>query len=98
MACGASHPRWTCAPAQRLRIWPSRTTLGRGDRRAAAAGRAMKWALLIALVALSLITSVVLGPAAVPLRDVLHSGIVWNLRAPRALLAFLVGGSLGAAG
>ena len=34
----------------------------------------------------------------VPLTELLHSGIVWNLRVPRALLAFLVGGSLGVAG
>ncbi|HET8713422.1 MAG TPA: iron ABC transporter permease [Gemmatimonadales bacterium] len=58
----------------------------------------MKWTLLIAAAILALAASVVLGPASVPLGDVLRSDIVWNLRAPRALLAFLVGGSLGAAG
>jgi iron complex transport system permease protein len=41
---------------------------------------------------------VLLGPAAVPLAEVWRSDIVWNLRVPRALLAFLVGGSLGVAG
>jgi len=50
------------------------------------------------MVVLALITSIALGPAAVPLADLLHSDIVWNLRVPRALLAFLVGGSLGVAG
>jgi len=58
----------------------------------------MKWSLLVVLAVLALITSVVFGPAAVPLAELLHSGIVWNLRVPRALLAFLVGGSLGVAG
>src|SRR6185436_9137186 len=58
----------------------------------------MKWTLLVALAVLALLLSVVLGPAAVPLGELLRSDIVWNLRAPRALLAFLVGGSLGVAG
>jgi iron complex transport system permease protein len=58
----------------------------------------MRWLLLVLVVLLALITSIVLGPAAVPLADLLHSDIVWNLRVPRALLAFLVGGSLGVAG
>src|SRR5712664_152954 len=58
----------------------------------------MKWIILGAVVVIALVLSVVLGPAAVPLGELLHSDIVWNLRAPRALLAFLVGGSLGVAG
>lgn len=58
----------------------------------------MKWALLVAATLAALVASVLLGPASIPLADVLRSDIVWNLRAPRALLAFLVGGSLGAAG
>ena len=58
----------------------------------------MKWVLLIAATVVALGASVLLGPASVPLADVFRSDIVWNLRAPRALLAFLVGGSLGAAG
>src|SRR5919198_1935719 len=58
----------------------------------------MKWTLLALIAALALVASVLLGPAAVPLSDVLRSDIVWNLRAPRAVLAFLVGGSLGVAG
>jgi len=52
----------------------------------------MKWALLFVVAGLALVASVLIGPAG------LQSAIVWNLRAPRALLAFLVGGSLGAAG
>jgi len=58
----------------------------------------MKWTLLVIVAVLALAASVVLGPAAVPLNELLRSDIVWNLRAPRALLAFLVGGSLGVAG
>jgi len=58
----------------------------------------MKWALLVTLAVLALVASVAVGPAAVPLGELLRSDIVWNLRAPRALLAFLVGGSLGIAG
>jgi iron complex transport system permease protein len=52
----------------------------------------MKWILLFIIAALALVASVLLGPAGV------QSDIIWNLRAPRALLAFLVGGALGAAG
>lgn len=58
----------------------------------------MRWAALGGAAALALLASVVLGPAAVPLGELAHSEIVWNLRAPRAVLAFLVGGSLGVAG
>ncbi len=58
----------------------------------------MKWALLVTIAVLALVASVAVGPAAVPLGELLRSDIVWNLRAPRALLAFLVGGSLGIAG
>lgn len=58
----------------------------------------MKWTLLAVATIGALVASVVLGPAAVPLGDLFRSDIVWNLRAPRALLAFLVGGSLGVAG
>src|SRR5437667_4179352 len=58
----------------------------------------MKWTVLGLLAVLALLGSVMLGPAAVPLARLAHSGTVWNLRAPRAVLAFLVGGSLGVAG
>jgi iron complex transport system permease protein len=58
----------------------------------------VKWAVLCIVAVLALVASVVLGPAAVPLGELLRSDIVWNLRAPRAVLAFLVGGSLGVAG
>jgi len=58
----------------------------------------MKWTVLGLIALLALVLSIVLGPASVPLGELLHSDIVWNLRAPRAVLAFLVGGSLGVAG
>jgi len=58
----------------------------------------MKWLLLGTVAVLALVASVVLGPAAVPWGELAHSDIVWSLRAPRAILAFLVGGSLGVAG
>jgi iron complex transport system permease protein len=58
----------------------------------------VKWLALGTAAALALLASVVLGPAAVPLGELTRSDIVWNLRAPRAVLAFLVGGSLGVAG
>jgi iron complex transport system permease protein len=55
----------------------------------------------IALVALALtafVLAVVLGPAGVPLDQLWTSPVFWELRLPRALLAFLVGGALGIAG
>ena len=58
----------------------------------------MKWTILCTVAVLALVASVALGPAAVPLAELLRSDIVWNLRVPRALLAFLVGGLLGVAG
>jgi len=58
----------------------------------------MRWVLLVLVAIVALVASVVLGPAAVPLSGLARSDIVWNLRAPRAVLAFLVGGSLGVAG
>jgi iron complex transport system permease protein len=58
----------------------------------------MKWFGLILLLVASLLAAVVLGPAAVPVRNLVHSPIFWDLRLPRALLGLLVGGSLGVAG
>jgi len=58
----------------------------------------MRWAALGAAAALALLASVTLGPAGIPLGELTQSDIVWNLRAPRAILAFLVGGSLAVAG
>ena len=58
----------------------------------------MRWVVLGLVAIVALVASVVLGPAAVPFSELARSDIVWNLRAPRAVLAFLVGGSLGVAG
>ena len=58
----------------------------------------MKWAVLGGVALLALAASVVFGPAGIPLGELAQSDIVWRLRAPRAVLAFLVGGSLGVAG
>ena len=58
----------------------------------------MKWFGLLLLLVASLLAAVVLGPAAVPVRNLVHSPIFWDLRLPRALLGLLVGGSLGVAG
>jgi iron complex transport system permease protein len=53
---------------------------------------------LVGLVLLAFALAVVLGPAGVPLADLWGSPVFWELRVPRALLAFLVGGALGTAG
>lgn len=58
----------------------------------------MRWVALGVAAGLALVASVVLGPVAVPLGELTRSDIVWSLRVPRAVLAFLVGGSLGVAG
>jgi iron complex transport system permease protein len=50
----------------------------------------------VLLLALGL--SLAVGPAGIPLGELARSDIVWQLRAPRAVLAVLVGGSLGVAG
>src|SRR5207253_2725153 len=46
----------------------------------------------------TLAAALLLGPANVPLGDLTASPIIWQLRLPRALLAFLVGGALGVSG
>src|SRR5438552_18078512 len=71
-----------------------------GDPRAPAAsrGRAVRYVLLAAAVLTTLAAALLLGPANVPFGDLLASPIVWQLRLPRALLAFLVGGALGVSG
>src|SRR3989442_661948 len=71
-----------------------------GDPRAPAAsrGRAVRYVLLVAAVLTTLAAALLLGPANVPFGDLLASPIVWQLRLPRALLAFLVGGALWVSG
>jgi iron complex transport system permease protein len=58
----------------------------------------VKWLTLGAILAGALVAAVALGPAPVPLAELARSPIVLGLRVPRALLAALVGGSLGVAG
>src|SRR6266571_2574304 len=98
MARGAGGARRAFPDAAGLVVRPARAPLRRGDPAAPGVTRAMRWTLLVVVAVLALVASVALGPAAVPLPELLHSDIVWDLRAPRALLAFLVGGSLGVAG
>ncbi len=98
MAGRARRPRGTLPVAPRLLVRPPRAALRRSYPAAPRPARPMKWTVLAIVAVLALVLSVVLGPAAVPVGELLHSDIVWNLRAPRALLAFLVGGSLGVAG
>jgi iron complex transport system permease protein len=58
----------------------------------------MRYALLVLAAVATLAAAVLLGPANVPLRDMFASPIIWQLRLPRAVLAFLVGGALGVSG
>ena len=58
----------------------------------------MRYVLLAAAALTTLTAALLLGPAHVPLGDLLNSPIVWQLRLPRAVLAFLVGGALGVSG
>src|SRR5437879_2853025 len=58
----------------------------------------MKWLGLVGLALVALALAVLLGPAHVPLAELGTSQIVRNLRVPRALLGFVVGGSLAVAG
>lgn len=58
----------------------------------------MKWLGLALVAAAAFVLAVVLGPAHVPLAEIATSDIVRSLRVPRAILAFLVGGSLALSG
>lgn len=58
----------------------------------------MKWLALAGVAAAAFALAVTLGPAHVPVAELATSDIVRSLRLPRALLAFLVGGSLALAG
>ena len=58
----------------------------------------MKWLGLGLIAAAAFVLAVVLGPSHVPLAELPTSDIVRSLRVPRAILAFLVGGSLALAG
>lgn len=58
----------------------------------------MKWLGLGVVAVAAFLAAVVLGPAHVPLAELTTSDIVRSLRLPRAILAFLVGGSLALSG
>ncbi|MGH7569095.1 MAG: FecCD family ABC transporter permease [Gemmatimonadales bacterium] len=58
----------------------------------------MRWLAVGGTALLAFTAALVFGPADVALRDLMTSSIVWDLRAPRAALGFLVGGSLAVAG
>src|SRR2546426_10506233 len=58
----------------------------------------MKWLGLVGLALVALALAVLLGPAHVPLAELGTSEIVPTLGVPRALLGFVVGGSLAVAG
>lgn len=58
----------------------------------------MKWAGLLLLAATAFALCVAVGPAHVPFSSLASSDIVRTLRLPRAVLAFLVGGSLAVSG
>ena len=58
----------------------------------------MKYVVLVGAALATLAAALLVGPANLPLADLFGSPIVWQLRLPRAVLAFLVGGALGVAG
>jgi iron complex transport system permease protein len=58
----------------------------------------VKYLALVAATLATLAAALLLGPANVPLGDLLTSPIVWQLRLPRVVLACLVGGALGVSG
>jgi len=58
----------------------------------------VKYVVLAGAALATLAAALLVGPANLPLADLPGSAIVWQLRLPRAVLAFLVGGALGVAG
>jgi len=58
----------------------------------------MKWVVLVGASLLAVLLAVASGPTRIPLAELAGSPIVRDLRVPRALLGFLVGGALAVAG
>jgi len=58
----------------------------------------VKYAALLGVALATVAAGLLLGPASVPAGEFLRSPIVWQLRLPRVVLAYLVGGALGVAG
>src|SRR6266581_1191374 len=100
VASGARGTAETLPVASGPAVRTSRAARRAGRARAAATPRhrAVKYVLLAVAALVTLAAAVLLGPADVPLGDIVTSPIVWQLRLPRAVLAFLVGGALGVSG
>src|SRR5204863_349071 len=81
-------------------VRPPRPARCGGGARAATPARdhAVKYLVLAGAALATLAAALLVGPANLPLADLASSPIVWQLRLPRAVLAFLVGGALGVAG
>lgn len=58
----------------------------------------MKYVALLSVALATVAAGLLLGPASVPAGEFLRSPIVWQLRLPRVVLAYLVGGVLGVTG
>ena len=58
----------------------------------------MRWIALTALALIAVTIAVLVGPAHIPVADLWSSEILWDLRLPRAILGFLIGGALAVAG
>jgi iron complex transport system permease protein len=58
----------------------------------------VKYVALLSVALATVAAGLLLGPASVPAGEFLRSPIVWQLRLPRVVLAYLVGGALGVAG
>jgi len=58
----------------------------------------MRWIALTALALIAVAIAVLVGPAHIPVADLWSSEILWDLRLPRAILGFLIGGALAVAG
>src|SRR5881398_3599908 len=100
MASGPGCARAPLRCAGGLAVRPSVSPGAAGGGRAAPrlGGDPMRWLGLGVAAAAAFVLAVVVGPAHVPLANLMTSDIVRSLRLPRAILAFLVGGALALSG
>src|SRR6059058_5654786 len=100
MASGPGCARAPLRGAGGLAVSPSVSPGAAGGGRAAPrlGGDPMRWLGLGVAAAAAFVLAVVVGPAHVPLANLMTSDIVRSLRLPRAILAFLVGGALALSG
>src|SRR5213594_3231364 len=100
MASGPGCARAPLRGAGGLAVRPSVSPGAAGGGRAAPrlGGDPMRWLGLGVAAAAAFVLAVVVGPAHVPLANLMTSDIVRSLRLPRAILAFLVGGALALSG